>query len=505
MAKQAGRLIVVSARAPFTGGGENVSRAPGGLVSALLPLMQRARGTWIAAGNDQDATSTSDADFQVIPVSIPSEVRRPWYAGASTGALWPLAHGFVERCRFRRNEARAYLDVNKRVAEVVFATAPLRGTVWVHDYQLALVPALVRARRPDLTIGFFWHVPWPGPEVFRTLPWSKELVEGLLGADLVGLHVPRYATAFAGALQELAIPYEGDGDGLLVANDGRLSRVVACPIGIDVGAWSALGRDANVQANASALRANLGGSRLLLAVDRIDYSKGIVERLEAFERMLEQSSEAREHATLVQIAVPSREMVPAYRALRESVEAAVGRILGRFGSPTRRPVHFFARSYAAEELAAFYLAADVALVTPMRDGMNLVAFEYVATRPGPHGRLVLSTMTGAADVLRGAWLVNPYDEDALQATLSAATLSAETSTDSARMAELKRVVSEVSLDRWTSNFMSQLEQANGLMSHNVVRREVRPRARRAVGSSLTEPITTWMNDLESVEPRRRGV
>jgi trehalose 6-phosphate synthase len=295
-------------------------------------------------------------------------------------------------------------------------------------------------------------------EAFRALPWRKELLQGLLGSDVVGLHVPRYVDAFANALREVNIAHDADHEGLIVANGGRRSRVVACPIGIDADTWSALGRDPKVKANAAKLRADLGGSRLLLSVDRIDYAKGILERLEAFERVLERSAEAREQVTLVQIAVPSRESVAAYRELRERVEGVVGRILGRFGSPTRRPVHFFARSYEAEELAAFYVAADAALVTPLRDGMNLVAFEYVATRPTASGRLVLSEMTGAADVLRGAWRVNPYDDDGLEAAIVDAALSPHTDNDAERMGSLKRVVTELSLDRWTSNFMAQLDR-----------------------------------------------
>ena len=498
MAKQAGRLIVVSARAPFVGEGSRISRAPGGLVSALLPLMRRARGTWIAAGNERDANTSSDADFRVISVAIPSDTRAAWYSGASTGALWPLAHGFIDHCRFRQHDALAYREVNRRVADAIVSTAPLRGTVWVHDYQLGLVPQFVRAQRPDLTVGFFWHVPWPAAELVRALPWRKELVEGLLGADVVGLHVPRYVRALEAALVELGIPYEVDGDELVVPTNGRECRIVACPIGIDVDAWSALGRHGETRVKAAILRAQLGGSRVLLAVDRIDYSKGIVERLEAFERLLETSVEAREQATLVQIAVPSRESVPAYRTLRERMEAAVGRILGRFGTPTRRPVHLFTRSYEAEELAAFYLAADVAVVTPMRDGMNLVAFEYVATRPAATGRLILSELTGAADVLDGAWLLNPYDEDAFEAALAAATLSPETKVDSARMAGLQKIVAETSLDRWTSNFMMRLEQATGRAGSSVPRSS--PRSRSWSGLEPAERLEAH----ENVESRRRG-
>lgn len=460
MAKQAGRLIVASARAPFIAEGSGISRAPGGLVSALLPLMRQVGGTWIAAGNEADAHAVDESDFRVIAVSIPTELRAPWYTEASSGALWPLAHGFMERCRFRESAFHAYRDVNRRVAATIVANAPLRSTVWIHDYQLAMVPRFVRAQRADLTLGFFWHVPWPQDEFFRTLPWRSEFMAGLLGADVIGLHVPRYVRAFAASLQDLDIRHEVDSDNLFVPVDGRICRVVTCPIGVDVEAWSSLGCRTDVAKNAIQLRANVTGERLLLAVDRIDYAKGILRRLEAFERLLERSREARERVTLIQIAVPSRETVPAYRALRERMEEAVGRILGKFGTPNRRPIHLFVRSYEAEELAAFYVAADVAVVTPLRDGMNLVAFEYVATRPSPTGRLLLSELTGAADVLRSAQVVNPYDEDAFDRVLEAAALEPESERDRQRMLALQRTVSEVSLNRWTSNFMQHLERSN---------------------------------------------
>jgi trehalose 6-phosphate synthase/phosphatase len=498
MAKQAGRLIVVSSRAPFIEENAGISRAPGGLVSALLPLMKRAGGTWIAAGNEHDANATHEAEFRVLAISIPPEIRAAWYAGASTEALWPLAHGFLEHCRFRQFAAQAYREVNQRVADTIVANAPLRGTAWIHDYQLAMVPQMVRAQRADLTLGFFWHVPWPADEFFRALPWRRDLIEGLLGADVVGLHVPRYVHSLAAALRGLDIPYEIEGNSVVVSTNGRSCRFMACPIGVDVDAWSRWGHKADVLEQAAGLRKHLSGSRLLLAVDRIDYSKGIVPRLEAFERLLERSAEAREKVTLVQIAVPSRESVSAYRDLRERVEATVGRILGKFGTPTRTPLHLFARSYEAEELAAFYLAADVALVTPLRDGMNLVAFEYVATRPAPTGRLLLSELTGAADVLRDAWIVNPYDEDALDRALETAALSPESDADARRMVALQRTVTEMSLDRWTSNFMQHLERAkrsDGSRSE--------PRVRSWLGS--TNPESKNPHEiLGKLEPRRRS-
>ncbi len=471
MAQQSSRLVVVSARAPFVAEGPKLSRAPGGLVSALLPAVRRLEGTWIAAGTEHDAVGTIDSQFRVIPVSIPKDTRSAWYVEASSEALWPLAHGFIERCRFKDLAARAYQDVNQRVADVVASVAPLRATVWIHDYQLAFVPAYVRASRPDLTIGFFWHVPWPMVEFFRTLPWRRELVEGILGADVVGVHVPRYVAAFGHALRELGIAYEVDQDKLVVPWKSRASRIIACPVGADASSWSALGRDADVQANAAQLRDRLGGSRLLLSVDRLDYTKGIVGRLQAYERLLERSVEAREQVTFVQIAVPSRESVGAYRALREDVEGLVGRINGRFGSPRRTPLHLFERSFDARELAAFYLAADAAIVTPLRDGMNLVAFEYPATRPASTGRLVLSELTGAADVLRGSILVNPYDEAGFDEVLARVALSVETNDDAVRMTQLRDQVAKASVDHWTSNFLAQLERPRPSMFDDARRRD----------------------------------
>ncbi|MRG90507.1 alpha,alpha-trehalose-phosphate synthase (UDP-forming) [Polyangium spumosum] len=452
------RLVIVSARAPFVSTPNGIVRAPGGLISALLPLMRRARGTWIATGADHDACDTSELPFRVRALSIPSSMRAAWYAGASNGALWPLAHGFVEVCRFQAEQTRAYLDVCRAAADAAAENAPPGAIVWIHDYQLALVPALLRARRPDLTIGFFWHIPWPAAESLRVLPWASELIEGLLGADLVGLHVPRYVRAFRDALDELGITHTSDGGSIVVPRGSRAARIEAWPIGIDVEGWAKLGRDEDVAAEAARIRADLGGGRVLLAVDRMDYAKGIAERLEAFERLLEQSAEARERVTFVQIGVPSRETVPAYRELRQRIEAAVGRIQGRFGALRRKPVHLFARSFESTELAAYYLAADAALVTPRRDGMNLVAFEYVATRPRPNGRLLLSTTAGAADVMPEAHLVNPYDDEGLVSAIEHVALAPETPGDAARMDALKARVSRLSVEGWASDFLARLSQ-----------------------------------------------
>jgi trehalose 6-phosphate synthase/phosphatase len=451
-------MVVVSARAPFVDGAGGTTRGPGGVVSALLPLLRRTRGAWFATGAGDEASLASEPSFQVHAIALDGERRAEWYGGACNGALWPLAHGLLDRCRFTRAAFGAYADVNRAVAEAVAAGAGPEATVWVHDYQLALVPALLRERRPDLRIGFFWHLPWPAADLLRALPWAEDLVRGVLGADLVGLHVPRYVRAFEDALAELGLPCaRRAGDAIETRLDGRPVRVRACPIGIDVQHWAALAEHPAIAGDGRELRRAFGDVRVLLAVDRLDYTKGIVERLEAFERALDADVSIRDAATLVQLGVPSREQLGAYRDLRARVEATVGRINGRFATATRVPVRFFATCLSSRELAPYYLAADVALVTPMRDGMNLVAFEYVASRPDRSGRLVLSSTAGAADLLREAYLVNPYDEDGLTAALVRAATFPETAVDAARMGALKARVSDLRADGWIDRFLAELD------------------------------------------------
>ncbi len=504
------RITVVSARAPFVETSRGAARAPGGLVSALLPVVRRTHGLWFAAGADSNAEPKSALGVEVCSIALPREARNRWYGGLANGALWPLAHGFLERCRLDSRDWDAYREVNRIVAQAVAHHTAPGSSVWVHDYQLGLVPALLRERRPDLRIGFFWHIPWPPAELLRIAPWAGELVRGILGADLVGLHLPRYVRAFRDALAELglehavvsragvagvgpsnggwaaiakgadgraieaaeprsaarrpalgspsaSVPTSSFADELVVDLGPRSSRVIPAPIGADVAQWSALGDSDGVREDAAALRRALGGGRVLVAVDRLDYSKGVVERLEAFERALAASPELGMSATLIQIGVPSRESVVEYRRLRERVEAAVGRIQGRFGTIAHTPVRLIARGLSARELASYYVAADVALVTPLRDGMNLVAFEYVAARPAATGRLLLSTTAGAADILRDAHFVNPYDADAMTRAITRAALLPETSLDAARMASLQSTVRAHPVEAWTDQFLAELE------------------------------------------------
>ena len=450
-------LIVVSARSPFCGSPSGPARSPGGVVSALMPCLKQTGGTWFATGTDTEASERSDDGVDVTTIPLAPDARKAWYQGASNSAIWPLAHGFVERARFRTSEWAAYRDVCSTVAANVATKASERATVWIHDYQLALVPAMLRALRKDLTIGFFWHIPWPPHEVLRICPWAEALVDGIRGADVVGFHVPRYVRAFADALAAFDVDHTTSAQGIFVRlAHGETRRIFACPIGVDAQRWSELGASPGIGEAARRIRAGIGTERVLLAVDRLDYAKGCIERLQAFEAALEDKPTLADQMTFIQIGVPSREAIDDYRALRVAVEAQVGRINGRFGSTTRIPARFTATSLAPEDLAAYYLAADAALVTPLRDGMNLVAPEYVATRRGLSGRLLLSETAGAADLLTGARRVNPYDGGAFATAIASLGSDDESVDDVSRMATDYDVVRKNDVHAWVDGFLAAL-------------------------------------------------
>jgi trehalose 6-phosphate synthase/phosphatase len=325
--------------------------------------------------------------------------------------------------------------------------------IWIHDYQLLLLPGMLRRRLPEARIGFFLHIPFPSEELFRTLPARGQLLEGLLGADLVGFHTPTYLRHCAIGLTDIL--------GLTVDIDrvqlpGREVRLGVFPMGVDAALFQGLANKPAVEAEAEALRGD-GSVRLLVGVDRLDYTKGIPRRLLAFERMLQTHPELREKVRLVQVAVPSRTGVEAYQDFRSLVDGLVGRINGAFGTPRWVPVHYIFRGLSAEDLVALYRAADVMLVTPLRDGMNLVAKEFIASRTDGDGVLVLSEFAGAAWELPEALQVNPYDTDGTSEVIFRA-LTMEPEERRVRLAPLRERVATFDVHRWVSSFLEQLER-----------------------------------------------
>jgi trehalose 6-phosphate synthase len=480
-------FVVVANRLPFdevhdeATGTTEWRPSPGGLVTALQPVMHAADGAWVGwTGATGAAPEPFDADgLRLVPVGLTDDEVADYYAGFSNATLWPIYHDAIVAPEFHRAWWQAYQRVNQRFTDAAAATAARDATVWVHDYQLQLVPAMLRAARPDVRIGFFNHIPFPGYEIFAQLPWRRQIMEGLLGADLLGFQRQADVTNFLRACRRAADvttrgrtvhvppaspdrrqaatarrPHE------MSAQDGsRTVRAAAFPIAIDTASLEALARREDVRARAKAIRAALGDPRvLLLGVDRLDYTKGILHRLKAYGELLDEGRFKPPEAVLVQVASPSRDRVEHYQRLRVDVEATVGRINGDHGLLGHPAVHYLHQSYPREEMAALYLAADLMLVTSLRDGMNLVAKEYVACRTDDTGALVLSEFTGAADELTGAFLVNPHDIEGLKDTIEAAALVS--SADARRrMRSMRRRVTDHDVARWAAGFLDALRAA----------------------------------------------
>ena len=458
------RLIVISNRLPFVAepspDGPRFTRAPGGLVSALEAVLARRGGTWIGwpgvPAEDGAATAPPLPDgppgvsYRPVPLS-PREVAQ-YYEGFCNSTLWPLFHYFVSRTQIDASTWGAYDRVNERFAEAAAADARTADLVWVHDYQLLRVPHHLRRLAPAARIGFFLHIPFPATDVFRVLPWSRQLLRGLLAADLVAFHVGTYVDHFLLCAERL-LGCEVDRSAGIVQFDGRQVAVQAHPISIDVASVERL-------AAAAPPRSPDGAVAEIVGVDRLDYTKGIHERLHAIERLLETHPGYRQRLRFTQVLVPSRERVSDYEQLKREIDQAVGRINGRFSEGGWTPIHYLVRSLPPEELVPLYRLADVALVTPLRDGMNLVAKEYVAAQLDNDGVLILSEMAGAAEELQEALLVNPFDVEAVADALAVA-LAMPPDERRARMSILRDRVRSNDVHAWVDRFLTAADVASG--------------------------------------------
>jgi trehalose 6-phosphate synthase/phosphatase len=460
-----GRLLIVSNRLPVTvkaaAGKVEVARSTGGLATGMKGPHERLGGLWIGwpgdlAGLSPDAVANVErrlSEMRLVPVALSADEIARYYEGYSNAILWPLFHYVVARLPQEVCDFDVYQAVNARFADAVVSKWQPGDLVWVHDYQLMLVPQMLRERLPrGAQIGFFLHIPFPSSEIFRQLPQRERLLEGLLGADLVGFHTATFVRHFASAVLRL-LGATTDVD--RIRWDHREVRVAPFPMGIDAQRFSELATSEQVAALVKEHRA--GGSQLLVGIDRLDYTKGITRRLGAFERLLQDHPELRGKVRLVQVAVPSRENVGAYRELRREVDALVGHIHGEFATPSFSPVHYLHRGLSQPEIVALYRAADACVVTPLRDGMNLVAKEFVAARPDGDGVLVLSEFAGAAAELSEALHVNPYDIERTAAALYQA-LTMPEDERRARMAVLRERVMSFDVQRWANRFVQQLER-----------------------------------------------
>jgi trehalose 6-phosphate synthase/phosphatase len=459
-----GRAIIVSNRLPVSvtreEGTLKITRSSGGLATGLGGVHATSQSVWLgwtgAATGELSADEQAQLDqrcveMSLVPVPLSADEVERYYEQFCNGVLWPALHYMINQLPLEVTDYDLYERVNRRFAEAAVAVYQPGDLIWVHDYQLLLVPQMIRERLPDARIGFFLHIPFPASDVFRILPFRDRLLAGMLGADLVGFHTAAYMRHFAAAaLRILGVAIDVD----RMQWEDRVVRLGVFPMGVDAAAFAARADSEPVRAQVTALRAR-EGPRLMVGLDRLDYTKGIPRRLLAYEQLLRQHPDLRGHVRLVQVAVPSRTNVDRYVDFRAQVDTLIGRIHGQFATPSWVPVHYLYRGLPLDEVVALYRAADVMLVTPIRDGMNLVAKEFVASRTDEDGVLVLSEMAGASNELAEAVHVNPYDvpgsADAYHRALTMPEDERHT-----RMRALRRRVFSYDVQRWAQAYLQRL-------------------------------------------------
>ncbi len=461
-------LVVLSNRTPYVFHGEEgdaatATRAVSGLVTALEPIVMACGGTWVGwAGRTAEESRLGER--VAVPAGRPAYVVREiilsreeynrYYHGCANDCLWPLFHCFLEKAVFDHDSWQSYVRVNRKFAEAARREAGEGALIWVHDYHLALVPGMLRKAGYRGKIAYFCHIPFPPLEIFSALPWGKEILTGLLGSNLVAFHLPGYVENFLRVVEKLLGAEVSYVDGY-VRWQKRKMHVRALPIGIDYQEFDELAREEETARRAAEIRRHVNTERLVLSVERLDYTKGIIEKLQGIEEFLARYPDYRGRVTFLQVAVPSRTEVQSYANLRSRVEEMVGRINGQYASGWHMPVWYMFNALDRRELVAHYRAADIALVTPLRDGLNLVAKEFVASRVAGDGVLVLSPFAGAAEQLKGSLLVNPYDRVDLAGKIKKA-LDMPVEEQKIRISILQQSVRRYDLKWWWRGVLSGL-------------------------------------------------
>lgn len=476
--KEQHRLIVISNRLPVSvreeKGKLTAVSSSGGLVSALVPILVAYGGTWIGStglastGNDHEsevkkvvAASARAASVHYLPVFLTADEQTNFYEGFSNEILWPLFHDLQSRCNFAPRYWDYYQRVNRRFAKATLQASGPGDVLWIHDYQLMHVARYIREKRKEERLAFFMHIPFPAPDIFEKLPWRGPMLEALLEHNLIGMQTMRDQRNLIACIRAF-LPdavVEREQDHRRVSYRGRHTRIESFPISIDFGQFARDAAEADVAQRADQIRGQLKDVRIAIGVDRLDYTKGIPERLRAFARMLREYPDTRCRISLYQVVVPSRENIPGYRRLMHEVEQLITHINGEYTQPGWVPIHYVHRSLPRAELLALYRAADLALITPLKDGMNLVAKEFCAARVKNDGVLVLSEFAGAAPELhRGALLVNPYDEVGVAAALYRA-LAMPEAEQRHRMTRMRAWIRRHDILHWRDSFFAALEES----------------------------------------------
>ncbi len=458
------RVLIVSNRLPVKisnkNGELNYQTSEGGLATGLGSIYKEGNNLWIGwpgamvSDKNKDRVRRDLQQQNLYPIFLTQDEINDFYEGFSNETLWPLFHYFPTYTEYDPKYWESYKAVNQKFADAIISTASKDDVVWIHDYQLMLVPQMVRKEIPEISIGFFQHIPFPSYEVFRLLPWRKELLHGLLGADVIGFHTYDDVRHFISAVNRIL----GVNN---TANEVRVGErtviIDAFPISIDYNKYRMLAEDANTKRNERKIRQLINHNKLIISIDRLDYSKGIIHRLKAYQMFLEKHPEVRGKVAMIQLVVPSRDTVPKYKELKEEMNRMVSEINGSFSTLGWQPIQHFYRSFPIHLLSALYKAADVALVTPMRDGMNLVSKEYVASKIDQKGVLILSEMAGASRELSDAILINPNDIWDFADKIYQA-LNMPEDEQKRRMAAMQQTVSKFDIFTWVKNFMDKLAE-----------------------------------------------
>ncbi|GAA4500673.1 bifunctional alpha,alpha-trehalose-phosphate synthase (UDP-forming)/trehalose-phosphatase [Hymenobacter ginsengisoli] len=457
------RTLIVSNRLPTkvlrTDDGLTFQPSEGGLATGLGSIYRQGDNLWIGwpglfvqdEGEEQHIKDEL-RDDNMAPVFLTEDEIRDFYEGFSNSTLWPTFHYFSEFATYEQTHWEAYVAVNQKFCQAVLAQAGPEDTIWVHDYQLLLLPELLRQARPEATIGFFLHIPFPSQELIRVLPWRTELLRGMLGADLIGFHTFGYMRHFLSAVTHLlGLPAQNG----QIETPNRSVRVDAFPMGIDYERYAQAAVSKEAQQHEAEYREALRDTRVILSIDRLDYTKGIAQRLRAFDLLLQRYPEWQGQVSLIMLVVPSRDQVPQYAALKEEIDELVGRLNAQYRTISWNPILYFYRSLPLEELTALYHLAEVALVTPMRDGMNLVAKEYIASKGDQRGVLILSERAGAARELSDALIINPTDMSQLAEAMHDALVMPEEEQQT-RLSAMQALVKRYNVFSWTRLFMNQL-------------------------------------------------
>ena len=465
-------LVLVSNRIPITitteGGKLKGQPSSGGLVSALEPLLKDHGGIWVGSGGTEDTPqirkileqASGDSAYKYAPLFLTEEEQSNFYEGFSNEIIWPLFHDLQSRCNFDPNYWEFYERVNRKFADAVEKASRPGDLIWIHDYQLMQVGKTLRCRRPDARLAFFFHIPFPSPDIFAKLPWRQQILEDLLAHDLIGVQTGRDQRNLVACLRCFvpSVKISGRGENRAVVSQRGRTHIEAFPISIDFRAFAEQSASEPVLERAAQIKAKTHDIQITVGVDRLDYTKGIPERLKAFGYFLRNYPEFHRKVELIQIVVPSREGIPRYDQLKREVERLVTHVNGEFSEPGWVPINYIYRAVPRDELIAIYRAADVALITSLKDGMNLVAKEYCAAKTEVNGVLVLSEFAGAAPELRvGAILVNPNDELGVAAALKQA-LEMTPDERRRRMLRLRHQICQADILTWRDRFFRALEQ-----------------------------------------------